>query len=65
VYTQIPLDLHVNHPLKFTTDNLFISTLPFSLVQGLTAKGQEFQLNGKDIKILSGSLHYFRKRVNK
>jgi hypothetical protein len=34
-------------------------------VQGLTAKGQEFQLNGKDIKILSGSLHYFRKRVNK
>jgi hypothetical protein len=38
--------------------------LPFSLVQGLTAKGQEFQLNGKDIKILSGSLHYFRKRVN-
>ena len=30
--------------------------------QGLTARGQEFQLNGKDIKILSGSLHYFRQR---
>jgi len=27
---------------------------------GLTASGDEFQLNGKDIKILSGSLHYFR-----
>jgi len=27
---------------------------------GLTASGDEFQLNGKDLKILSGSLHYFR-----
>ena len=26
----------------------------------LTAVGQEFKLNGKEIKILSGSLHYFR-----
>jgi hypothetical protein len=51
-------------PIKFTTDDFCISTLLLSLVQGLTAKGQEFQLNGKDIKILSGSLHYFRKRVN-
>jgi hypothetical protein len=44
---------------------IFFISIPFSFVQGLTAKGQEFQLNGKDIKILSGSLHYFRKRVNK
>lgn len=28
--------------------------------EGLTATGQEFKLNGKEIKILSGSLHYFR-----
>ena len=28
--------------------------------EGLTASGQEFKLNGKEIKILSGSLHYFR-----
>ena len=27
---------------------------------GLTATGQEFRLNGKEIKLLSGSLHYFR-----
>ena len=27
---------------------------------GLTATGQEFRLNGRDIKLLSGSLHYFR-----
>ena len=30
------------------------------IVEGLTAQGQEFKLNGKEIKILSGSLHYFR-----
>ena len=28
--------------------------------EGLTATGEEFKLNGKEIKILSGSLHYFR-----
>jgi len=28
--------------------------------EGLTAQGQEFKLNGKELKILSGSLHYFR-----
>ena len=28
--------------------------------EGLTAVGQEFKLNGKEIKVLSGSLHYFR-----
>ena len=33
------------------------------ITQGLTARGQEFQLNGKDIRILSGSLHYFRNRL--
>jgi len=31
-----------------------------AITQGLTAVGDEFQLNGKDMKILSGSLHYFR-----
>ena len=30
------------------------------LSEGLTAKEQVFKLNGKEIKILSGSLHYFR-----
>ena len=30
------------------------------IAEGLTAQGQEFKLNGKDIKILSGSPHYFR-----
>lgn len=30
------------------------------IAQGLTAQGQEFKLNDKEIKILSGSLHYFR-----
>ena len=30
--------------------------------EGLTALGQEFKLNGKEIKLLSGSLHYFRLR---
>ena len=30
------------------------------ITEGLTAQGQEFKLNGKEIKILSGSLHYFR-----
>ena len=30
------------------------------ITEGLTALGQEFKLNGKEIKILSGSLHYFR-----
>jgi len=28
--------------------------------EGLTAQGPEFKLNGKELKILSGSLHYFR-----
>ena len=28
--------------------------------EGLTAKEQVFKLNGKEFKILSGSLHYFR-----
>lgn len=28
--------------------------------EGLSAVGQEFKLNGKEVKILSGSLHYFR-----
>lgn len=27
---------------------------------GLTANGDEFRLNGRDLKIMSGSLHYFR-----
>ena len=31
---------------------------------GLTATGQEFRLNGRDIKLLSGSLHYFRSPVS-
>ena len=30
------------------------------ITEGLTAQGQEFKLNGKEIKILSGSFHYFR-----
>jgi len=30
------------------------------ILSGLTAQGEEFQLNGKNLKILSGSLHYFR-----
>ena len=30
------------------------------IAQGLTAQGQEFKLNDREIKILSGSLHYFR-----
>ena len=31
-----------------------------TIFQGLSANGPEFKLNGKEIKILSGSLHYFR-----
>ena len=27
---------------------------------GLEANGDEFRVNGKELKILSGSLHYFR-----
>ena len=30
------------------------------VTSGLEANGDEFRLNGKDLKILSGSLHYFR-----
>ena len=30
------------------------------VTEGLFANGEEFRLNGKDLKILSGSLHYFR-----
>lgn len=27
---------------------------------GLVAEGENFQLNGKDLKIFSGAFHYFR-----
>ena len=30
------------------------------VTSGLEANGDEFRVNGKDLKILSGSLHYFR-----
>ena len=30
------------------------------ITTGLEANGQEFRVNGKELKILSGSLHYFR-----
>ena len=30
------------------------------ITEGLVANGDEFRLNGKDIKIFSGSFHYFR-----
>jgi len=30
------------------------------ITEGLTANGDEFKLNGKELKILSGSFHYFR-----
>ena len=46
--------------------SIYSSCLSFALkvgdgvTSGLEANGDEFRVNGKDLKILSGSLHYFR-----
>ena len=48
------------------TPSSYSSCLSFALkvgdgvTSGLEANGDEFRVNGKDLKILSGSLHYFR-----
>ena len=39
---------------------LYILKVGDGVESGLEANGDEFRVNGKELKILSGSLHYFR-----
>merc|ERR1712130_833301 len=53
--------LFVCHPIVHAGDlSLYSYLVGDGVTSGLEANGDEFRVNGKELKILSGSLHYFR-----